>query len=78
MLKIVRRHPRISIDPAVMQGRPCIVGTRMPVSMILEELGDGMTPAEVVEAHPFLTLENVRAARAFADGMGNGEAPAPI
>jgi uncharacterized protein (DUF433 family) len=65
MGKIARRHPRISIDPAVMGGKPCIEGTRMPVSMILEELGDGMTPTEVVEAHPFLTIEDVSAARAF-------------
>ncbi len=66
MGRIARRRPRISIDPAVMGGKPCIAGTRMPVSMILEELADGLTPDEVVEAHPFLTPDDVRAAQAFA------------
>ena len=74
MLKIARRHPRISVDPAVMLGKPCIKGTRMPVSMILEELADGMTPAEVVEAHPFVTLEDVRAAQIFAADVVADEA----
>jgi uncharacterized protein (DUF433 family) len=66
MGKIAQRHPRISIDPAVMGGKPCIAGTRMPVSMILEELGDGLTPEEVIAVHPFLTPEDIRAAQAFA------------
>jgi uncharacterized protein (DUF433 family) len=66
MGRIARRHPRISMDPAVMGGKPCIEGTRLPVSMILEELGDGLTPEEVIETHPFLTLDDIRAAQAFA------------
>lgn len=74
MIRIARRHPRIAVDPAVMVGKPCIKGTRMPVSMILEELGDGMTPAEIIEAHPFLTKDDIRAAQSFAADVVADEA----
>lgn len=53
---------RITIDPNVMVGKPVIKGTRIPVSLILERLGGGMTPQEVIEDYPHLTLEDVRAA----------------
>lgn len=74
MIRIARRHPRISIDPAVMVAKPCIKGTRMPVSMILDGLGDGMTPLEIIEPHPFLTEDDIRAAPSFAADIVADEA----
>jgi uncharacterized protein (DUF433 family) len=74
MLRIARKHPRISVSPQVMAGKPCIKGTRMPVGMILRELGDGMTPAQVIAAHPFLTEADIRAAQAFAADIVADEA----
>jgi len=57
---------RISIDPAVMMGKPCIKGTRITVELILRKLGAGRSFADVLEAYPQLTEDDVRAALAFA------------
>ena len=59
-------HQRIQINPRIMGGKPVIRGTRIPVELILRKLGAGMTPEAVVEDHPKLTLEDIRAAQAFA------------
>ena len=53
-------------DPAVMMGKPVIVGTRITVELILEKLAAGETVEEILEAHPRLTREGIRAALAFA------------
>jgi len=57
---------RISIDPAVMMGKPCIRGTRITVELILRKLGAGRSFADLVAAYPYLTEDEVRAALAFA------------
>lgn len=57
---------RISIDPDVRGGKPCIKGTRITVYDVLEYLAGGMTEAQIVADFPSLTLEDVRAALAFA------------
>lgn len=59
-------EPRISIDPAVMMGKPCIKGTRITVELILRKLGVGRSFADLLEAYPQLTEDDVRAALAFA------------
>lgn len=56
----------ISRDPAVMSGKPCIRGTRVTVQQILEDIADGMSVAEVLEAYEHLTEQDVRAAVAYA------------
>jgi uncharacterized protein (DUF433 family) len=57
---------RITINPKVMVGKPVIRGTRITVEHIMRELASGATPGEVVELYPHLTLEDVRAACAYA------------
>jgi uncharacterized protein (DUF433 family) len=59
-------HARISIDPAVMMGKPCIKGTRITVELILRKLGAGRSFADLLEAYPNLTEDDLRAALAFA------------
>ena len=59
-------HSRISIDPAIMLGKPCIKGTRITVELILRKLGAGRSFADLLEAHPQLTEDDLRAALAFA------------
>jgi uncharacterized protein (DUF433 family) len=55
-------HARISTDPAVMMGKPCIKGSRITVEHILRKLGAGRSFAELLEAHPRLTEDDLRAA----------------
>jgi len=53
-------------NPGVMMGKPVIAGTRITVELILEKLAAGETVEQVLEAHPRLNEEAVRAALAFA------------
>lgn len=59
-------HARIFVDPAVMMGKPCIRGTRITIELILRKLGAGRSFADLVEAYPQLTQDDLRAALAFA------------
>ena len=56
---------RISIDPNVCHGRPCIKGTRIWVSLILDFLASGSTAEELLEEYPQLCAEDVRACIAY-------------
>jgi uncharacterized protein (DUF433 family) len=58
--------PRIVADPAVMMGKPCVKGTRISVEVILRKLGAGRTFADILEAYPQLTEDDVRAVLTFA------------
>jgi uncharacterized protein (DUF433 family) len=60
---------RISIDPNVCFGKPCIRGTRIWVSLIVDNLAEGVSEEDIVAAYPALTLEDIRAALAFAAEM---------
>ncbi len=57
---------RISSDPQVCHGKACIRGTRVMVSVILDNLAAGMSPAEVLQSYPSLQSEDVSAAMAYA------------
>ena len=46
---------RVTTDPQVCHGKPCIRGTRVLVSVVLDNLSDGLTAAEIVEEYPALT-----------------------
>jgi uncharacterized protein (DUF433 family) len=65
-LKLVT-HARISADPATMMGKPCIVGTRITVELILRKLGAGRSFADLIEAYPQLTEDDLRALAFAAD-----------
>lgn len=60
---------RISIDPGVCFGKPCIRGTRIWVSLILDFLANGMSIEEILAEYPQLTAEDVRAAIAYGAEM---------
>jgi uncharacterized protein (DUF433 family) len=60
---------RISIDPNVCFGRPVIRGTRVWVSLIVDNLADGIEERELLAAYPQLQPEDIRAALAFAAEM---------
>jgi len=56
----------IAISPEVRSGKPCIKGTRITVSCVLEYLAGGMTEAEILADFPALKPEYIRACLAFA------------
>ncbi|MBC8446841.1 MAG: DUF433 domain-containing protein [Chloroflexi bacterium] len=60
------RERLIVSDPAVMMGKPVIVGTRITVELILEKLAAGEAVEQILDAHPRLTRETIQAALAFA------------
>ncbi|MBI5114868.1 DUF433 domain-containing protein [Candidatus Poribacteria bacterium] len=60
---------RISVDPTVCFGKPCIKGTRIWVSLILDFLANGMSIEEVLAEYPQLTEADVRAAIAYGAEM---------
>jgi uncharacterized protein (DUF433 family) len=57
---------RITTDPNICFGKPCIRGTRIWVSLIVENLADGVTEKDLLEAYPQLTPDDIRAALAYA------------
>ena len=57
---------RIETNPDVMGGKPVIRGTRVPVETVLRKLGAGMTTDAILADHPRLTVDDIRAAQAFA------------
>lgn len=58
--------PRIESSPYRVGGKPVIAGTRMSVELLLEELASGYTFDDLLHSHPFLTLDDVYAALAYA------------
>ena len=57
---------RIELDPKVCNGRPVIRGTRIPVTVILEQIGEGVSWEDLLTDYPELTREDIRAAVQFA------------
>jgi len=56
----------ITVDPAVCHGKACFKGTRVMVSVVLDNLAAGLTPEEIVQSYPSLSIEMVRAAMGYA------------
>lgn len=57
---------RISVDPQVCGGKPCINGTRIWVSLVLDFLAEGVSEAEILQDYPQLQSEDIRACIAYA------------
>lgn len=53
-------------DPEIMMGKPIIAGTRITVELILEKLSSGESVEQIIQEHPHLTAEAIKAALAFA------------
>ncbi len=56
---------RITHDPLVMGGKPCIRGLRVTVGTILGLLADGATPEQILADYPYLEAEDIRSASGF-------------
>jgi len=60
----------ITVDPAVCHGRACIRGTRIMVSIVLDNLAAGLTADEILHNYPTLSREAIQAAIAYAAELG--------
>ncbi len=60
---------RVVVDPSICGGRPCIRGTRTPIAILLDGLAEGLTSEEIIDHYPQLTLDDIRAALAYAGEM---------
>ena len=65
-------------DPSIMMGKPVVAGTRITVELILEKLAVGESIHQIIEAHPRLTEEAIRAALAFASEALRADVVYPI
>lgn len=57
---------RITVDPQVCHGKACIKGTRIMVSVVLDNLAAGLSPKEILASYPSLSLDDIQAAIAYA------------
>lgn len=63
---------RITIDPAICHGKPCIRGMRWPVEVVMDMLGSGMSINEILEDHPELEREDILASLNYAKLLVSG------
>jgi uncharacterized protein (DUF433 family) len=57
---------RINVDPLICHGKACIKGTRIMVSVILDNLAEGVSEEEILKSYPSLKLEDIKAAISYA------------
>ena len=68
----------IIIDPKICHGKPCIRGTRIMVSVILDNLAEGSNPEEIIKQYPPLTLKVVQSAIIYAAELAHEEMIIPL
>ncbi|HYC62059.1 MAG TPA: DUF433 domain-containing protein [Thermoanaerobaculia bacterium] len=56
----------ITVDPQICHGQACVTGTRIPVSVVLDNLAAGIPETEILASYPRLTVESVQACIAYA------------
>ena len=66
-----RRH--ITVDPNVCHGQACVVGTRILVSVVLDNLASGIPESEIIKSYPRLTPEAIQACIAYAADLAREE-----
>ena len=57
---------RITVDPGICHGQACIKGTRIPVSVIMDNLAEGLKVEDILQSYPTLELDDIRAAISYA------------
>jgi uncharacterized protein (DUF433 family) len=67
-----REH--ITVNPAVLHGKACIRGTRIPVAVVLANLADGLSAEKIVKCYPSLTVTGIQAALASGSDLAQQRA----
>ena len=65
---------RISSDPDILHGKPCIKGTRIPVYLIVSLVSEGETVENIIKDYPSLIPEDIKAALRYAAKLSEYEA----
>jgi len=68
----------ITTDPDICHGKPCIKGTRVMVSVVLDNLAEGLTPEEITREYPALKIKEVQASLAYAAALAREEEMVPL
>jgi len=63
----------ISLDPTICHGQPCIRGTRIMVTVVLDALAAGMSEAEILQKYPTVSAQGIRAAAAYGAWLARQE-----
>lgn len=63
----------IAIDPQICHGQACVAGTRIPVSVVLDNLAAGLSEQEILSSYPRLTAEAIQACIAYAADLAREE-----
>jgi len=66
-------HPRITLDPAVLTGKPVIKGTRLAVDFIIGLLADGWAEVDILQNYPGISREDIAACLAYARDILSSE-----
>lgn len=69
---------RITLDPAILVGKPTIKGTRLSVEFIIELLANGWTRKEILENYPGITTEDIQACLSYAGRLLQEERVFPL
>jgi uncharacterized protein (DUF433 family) len=69
---LVSHLDRITIDPEIMTGKPCIRGMRVTVGMIVDAIAGGRSESEILTDFPYLEKEDIRQALAYAASLAQG------
>lgn len=77
-MEVSLNQAHIESNPAIMIGKPVIVGTRITVESILERLGQGESMEQILEAHPRLKQDDILAALQFAAQALRGDVIYPV
>jgi uncharacterized protein (DUF433 family) len=66
-------QPFITVDPNICHGQACVAGTRILVSVVLDNLAAGLRHEEIVDSYPTLTRESIQACIAYAADLAREE-----
>ncbi len=73
-----RALDRITTDPAVLSGKPCIRGMRISVSMVVQMVAAGKSIAEILQEYPYLEAADIQQALAYSAELADSEYYVPL
>ena len=74
----MRWQDRVTVDPAILVGKPIIKGTRIAVELVIDLLARGYTQQQVLQQYPHLTAEDIQACLAYANEVLRSERVYPL